>query len=70
MRSLGIAELETTGGHVRRLVLGPPVDGDVPELAEPAAPVETGDPAADTEAREVARRKKIEDRTFAAGRRR
>lgn len=67
MRALGITEMETGSGYVRRLVLSP----DAPELPEPEAP--TAEPATEAEAKqaeddaEAAREKRSMRRRFGAG---
>lgn len=77
MRALGVHELETATGHVRRVTLGDPVPlteaatlGLVPkpETADADAPVDAPRDEAAAEAAEAARKQKIEQRTFAAGR--
>lgn len=71
MRSLGVVEMETSSGFVRRLVLSPEAPESLPEeppaAPSPEAPESLSVPDAD-EAKAKAAKAKLERRTFGAGR--
>ena len=67
MRRLGVSELETSSGHVRRVVLGVAPDGDDNENCDEPAPPTPPTPD-DTEERAKIAAVKIARRTYGAGR--
>lgn len=71
MRALGIVEIETSNGFVRRLRLGPKPVGVEAAAAAPVEPVEPTPPAPPPEdkakADEASKRAMIDRRKFGAG---